>query len=248
MVWEPDGDAVRELAVHPISHICNYSLSTLDATGERVAVVTATGVSLVAIGPPGPAPWQELARVGGDAPDSYPLAALSRDGRFVAWTSDFGAELRCVETDGGAVRWRENFFRGHSGGRSVRGLGFDPRGEHLVALCLRSIYGPLIDGKIETKEDRRVQFYATADGQRTLGGFEDATAGLTAIAWHPDGERVAIGTEGGELELRSYPGGELLAAQKVFNKGGLTAIGFDRAGERAAVGSEKGEIAVLALR
>ncbi|MDC0672487.1 WD40 repeat domain-containing protein [Nannocystis radixulma] len=248
LVWEPEGDVVRELAVHPLSHICNYSLSTLDAAGERVAVVTATGVSVLAVGPARATTWQEQARVGGPAVNAYPLAALSRDGRYVAWTADIGNDVRCVDTGKGATLWRENFFPGHSGGRSVRRLGFDPRAEHMVALCLRSIYGPERDGKIEVREDRRLQFLAIADGQRTLSALEDATVGLTAMAWHPDGQRLAIGNESGELELRDCPGGELLATHKVFAKGSLTAIAFDRSGAHAAVGSEKGEIAVLALR
>lgn len=247
LVWEPEGDVVRELAEHPISHICNYSLSTLDAAGERVAVVTATGVSLLAVGPAGAAQWQEQARVGGKAVDSYPIAAMSRDGRFVAWTSDFGSDARCVDTRDGVTKWITNFFPGHSGGRSCRGLGFDPQGEHMIALCLRSIYGPERDGKIEVKEDRRLQGYAVENGRASPGELAEATQGLAAMAWHPDGVRLATGTENGELELRSYPDGALLASQRLFAKGGLTAIAFDRAGERVAVGSEKGEIAVVTL-
>ncbi|MDC0672488.1 WD40 repeat domain-containing protein [Nannocystis radixulma] len=211
-------------------------------------MVTATGVSVLAVGPARATTWQEQARVGGPAVNAYPLAALSRDGRYVAWTADIGNDVRCVDTGKGATLWRENFFPGHSGGRSVRRLGFDPRAEHMVALCLRSIYGPERDGKIEVREDRRLQFLAIADGQRTLSALEDATVGLTAMAWHPDGQRLAIGNESGELELRDCPGGELLATHKVFAKGSLTAIAFDRSGAHAAVGSEKGEIAVLALR
>lgn len=248
LVWEPEGDVVRDLAEHPISHICNYSLSTLDAAGERVAVVTATGVSLLAVGPAGAVEWQEQARVGGKADDAYPIAAMSRDGRLVAWTSDGAPEVRCVDTRDGTTKWSTSFFPGHRGGRSTRGLGFDPHGEHMIALCLRSIYGPERDGKVEVKQDRRLQGYAIENGRPTLGELAEATLGLTAMAWHPDGARLAIGTESGELELRGYPDGALLATQKLFAKGGLTALAFDRAGERVAVGGEKGEIAVLTLR
>jgi hypothetical protein len=247
LVWEPGGDAVHELGAHPISHVCNVSLSSVDAAGEHVAVVTATGVAILAVGPPGAKAWRELARIGGDAVDAYPIAALSPDGRHVAWTADGAEETRCVERAGGRVAWKVNFFPGHRGGRATRALLFDPRGEHLLALCLRSLYGPERDGKIEVEEERRLQCYAVSDGRRALAELEAATLGLTCLAWHPDGKRLAIGTAAGEVALLAYPGGERLASQRAFAKGSVTAVTFDRAGARVAAGSEKGEIAVLAV-
>ncbi|MCY0994631.1 hypothetical protein OV203_46330 [Nannocystis sp. ILAH1] len=58
---------------------------------------------------------------------------------------------------------------------------------------------------------------------------------------------MALGTAEGEVVLVAYPGGERLAAQRVFTKGWTTALAFDREGARVAAGSEKGEIAVLAV-
>jgi len=247
LVWEPAGDVERELAVHPISHVCNTSLASVDAAGQHVAVATATGVAILGVAPPGAAAWPELARVGGAMVDAYPIAALSRDGRLVAWTADGANTTRLVERTGDRVVWSVDFFPGHRGGRSTRGLLFDPRGEHLLALCFRSLYGPTRDGKVEVEEERRLQSYAVADGSRAHAELEAATLGLTTLAFHPDGERMAIGTAEGELVLLRYPGGERLAAQRVFAKGGVTALAFDAAGARVAVGGEKGEIAVLAV-
>ncbi|WP_434427832.1 DUF6891 domain-containing protein [Nannocystis pusilla] len=247
LVWEPDGDAVRELGVHPMAHVSRVSLSSVDAAGERAAVVTATGAAILEVGPPGAATWRELTRVGGEGIEAYPIAVLSPDARHVAWTTDGSENTRCVERAGGAVVWRANFYPGHRGGRSTRKLMFDPRGEHLLALCERSLYGAERDGRVEVTEERRLQSYAVADGSRTHAALEAATLGLMCLAWRPDGERVAIGTPEGEVVLVAYPGGERLAAQRVFAKGGTTALAFDREGTRVAAGSEKGEIAVLAV-
>ncbi|MFP2927757.1 DUF6891 domain-containing protein, partial [Pyxidicoccus sp. 3LG] len=63
-VWEPGGDVERELAVEAHSHMSSVSLSSIDAAGETVAVVTATGVSLRSVAPPGAPAWPERARVG----------------------------------------------------------------------------------------------------------------------------------------------------------------------------------------
>ncbi|MFY0531593.1 DUF6891 domain-containing protein [Nannocystis pusilla] len=164
--------------------------------------------------------------------EAYPIAVLSPDARHVAWTTDGSEDARCVERAGVAVVWRANFYPGHRGGRSTRRLMFDPRGEHLLALCVRSLYGPERDGRVEVTEERRLQSYAVADGSRTHAALEAATLGLTCLAWHPDGERVALGTAEGDVVLVAYPGGERLAAQRVFAKGGTSALAFDREGAR----------------
>ncbi|MDC0717772.1 WD40 repeat domain-containing protein [Nannocystis bainbridge] len=236
LVWEPDRDVEREVAYDEYSPLTSVSLSSIDAAGEILALVTGTGVALRTISKPGAAVWPERARVGGPPPSTYPIALVSPDGQHVLWGEYGGSQIRWVAVAGGRTVWKQEPT--HNGG-ALDQLCFDPSGEHLVVLCRLSGWSATAQW---------LQSYALAKGKPAHAALQKASQGVTTFAFHPDGKRVAIGKLDGELVLLAYPGGELLASQKVFEKKGrVTAIAFDPAGARMAVGSEKGEIAVLAV-
>ncbi|MCY0991637.1 hypothetical protein OV203_31130 [Nannocystis sp. ILAH1] len=238
-VWEPDGDVERELMCEKYSHTSSVSLSSVDAAGTTVAVPTATGVSLRTVASPGAKEWSERARVGGPPTDTYSLALLSPDGRHVLWGDFGGREFRWVDVESGRKLWKAHPLGVPWGGGATDEVRFDPAGEHLVALCRMSGW---------SAEAQSLRSYTLATGEPAHAALEKASQGVTTFAFHPDGARVAIGKLDGQVVLLAYPGGEVLASQKVLDKKGrVTAIAFDPAGARMVVGSEKGEIAVFAV-
>ncbi|WP_143141371.1 WD40 repeat domain-containing protein [Nannocystis exedens] len=238
-VWEPAGDVERELACEKFSPGSSVALSSIDAGGTTLAVTTGTDVSLRTVGPPGAEAWPERARVSGAPAKAYPVALLAPDGRHVLWGDFGGEEIRWIDVASGRKLWKAHPLGVPYSGGAMDELRFDPAGEHLVALCR---HGGWAD------EGQSLQSYALADGKPAHAALEKASKGVTAFAFHPDGARVAIGKLDGHVVLLAYPGGELLASQKVLDKKGrVTAIAFDPTGARMAVGSEKGELAVLAV-
>ena len=104
-------------------------------------------------------------------------------------------------------------------GAWVRSLKFHPHGGHLL---VRTNDGRLL-----------VCDLATDSPPETLGPFEQ----VTAVDWTPDGNRVVIGTRGGDVAVVQFPGG--IVVDRVQASGTVRALALSKDGSQlaAAVGN-----------
>lgn len=226
-VWDPSTDREKNIVQTLHTHPTWESLSTIDRAGARVGMITSKGAAIFET-----AKWKRIADVAGPF-RSYQLAAISPDGKLLAWASRSTEKLQCFEIDRGKLRWEKAYRKPHvivAGG--PRGIMFDPSSEHIFLLHQNKGFA------------RSLASYSVRDGALKATPLAKKGRDARAIAFAPDGKSVAIATAKA-VSLLAYPTAKplALAKPKPALKGQLTALAFD--GARIAVGTDKGEIAIL---
>ncbi|MCY2992211.1 MAG: WD40 repeat domain-containing protein [Planctomycetota bacterium] len=103
--------------------------------------------------------------------------------------------------------------------RLLRSLRIHPSGQYLAAAGL--------------PEDRVTLWDVRQDEPLVLAGSPTRVA---ALAWSPDGNRVALGTPTGQVAVLSFPAGEPL--QQIVHHGSIAALDFSPDGRYLALASE----------
>jgi hypothetical protein len=255
-VWVPASGARLAIANEPVRAVEPLALSAIDANAKYAVMITQGGASLretaardgrpTAVVPKGVAvrrkaaarrPWEEQQRYFCEQEAAYATVALSPDGSRVFWTTDRGY-AQCLDRATGEPRWRAYLREDHRGNFRASLAGFDPRSALLAVQVRRSTE---IDG--EWRDERTIQIYDAATGERRLPKIWTAAADAVTFAFRPDGTQLAIGTHDGWVALLSIPEGEVLAREQVFEHGRVTKMIY--ALGRIVVGSSVGHVAVL---
>ena len=248
-VWREGETPTHELARYEMEHPSNRCLSAVDAAFTTIAVTTTKGIVLRGIGaleaplpvahtqiarPAASSPWDELACLGGEPVDDYPMLAMSPDARHLVWAAVSSSEAFLIERANAKVRWSANFFEGHSGGHALQAMRFSTSGEQVLAtMSLARKDGP--------PPLWRTRVYRTADGTRAWPALEEALEHATCLSFHPLRPELAAGFGDGQVRLFAFPSAEELASVSI-DSGGVTAIAFDSRGAELAAGTARGEV------
>jgi serine/threonine protein kinase/WD40 repeat protein len=117
--------------------------------------------------------------------------------------------------------------------------GFEPAGRRLGEETGRVVsVGWSRDGRLASGGDGGVRIWP-ADGGASIAGFPPLPYGIPALAWAPDGRRIALGGGSGSLLVRQIPDGKVLfdPPGHLLPSWGINSIGWDPDGRRLAVAS-----------
>ncbi|MEW4568982.1 serine/threonine-protein kinase [Tautonia sp. JC769] len=196
---------------------------------ERLRVVSAEGVQTWAVGEGGPSPGPTVALAGG----RRPMVEPGPRGRILAVAGD-DRRVRVVESATGRVlrSWE------HGEGGRVRLMAWDARGERVALVLDRPSIGfaPSGDPRPGLLQIRSI---AHDDAVLAIPLYGEPAA---ALAWHPDGRRLASAAGDGAVTLRDVPTGQ--AVLRLSGPEEPTALGWSADGRDLAAAGAGGRLVI----
>jgi WD40 repeat protein len=225
-----------------VSGMAEVAVMVFSPDGKRIAAVTKGETAKEAV-----AVW--------DARDGRPLLTLHPDGGRIAgivFTArrDYLVVASCDGTvtnwdveSGQNMQWRPDQVGSIAGWASIPEAAFSANGKQLAVAETDKALKILETGskreltRFESGSSRPIPSFP----QGTFQGFEDLPSAFSAVAFSPDGLRVAIGYDDGKIELREARGGSSLML--VGHKSKVNALVFSRDGSsRLASAGDDGTV------